>query len=47
MLEVNSQPGLSFERNTSSTADILHLAGESPRRFVRTLIEHALRLADS
>ena len=38
VLEVNSQPGFSFERNTSSMAEILYLSGVEPIEFMRTII---------
>ena len=42
VLEVNSQPGFSFERNTTSMAEILYLGGVAPVEFVRTIIEAAV-----
>ena len=41
VLEVNSQPGLSFEQN-SDLSDMLFLAGVQPTEFVRALVENAL-----
>lgn len=43
VLEVNSQPGLSFERNTSSMAEILSLGGMAPVDFVRRVVNAAVR----
>lgn len=41
VLEVNSQPAFSFERKSSSMAEILHLAELSPTQFLTTLIKDA------
>jgi D-alanine-D-alanine ligase-like ATP-grasp enzyme len=44
VLEVNSQPGLSFEANTSSAAELLRLSRIEPTAFVIALIVNALSL---
>ncbi|KAF9286991.1 hypothetical protein BGZ68_002371 [Mortierella alpina] len=42
VLEVNANCGLSFEKDTSSMANILLMSHIAPPGFVRDLIEHAL-----
>ncbi|KAF8936244.1 hypothetical protein EDD21DRAFT_403546 [Dissophora ornata] len=42
VLEVNANCGLSFEKDSSSLANILLMSNVSPPGFVRDLVEHAL-----
>ncbi|KAI1315254.1 hypothetical protein EDD11_001086 [Mortierella claussenii] len=43
VLEVNANCGLSFEKDSSSLANILIMSKTSPPRFVHDLVDHALQ----